>query len=59
MDARVAAIDDHGDLICMAISSPGNDFRIGACEAPPAIVNTYLRDDTRSYLEKLKDRKDL
>ena len=55
----VAAIDDHGDLMRMAISSPGNDFRLGACEAPPAIVSTYLGDDMTSYLEKLKDGKDL
>ena len=40
MAAIVAAIDDHGDLMRAAISSPGNDLRIGACEAPPAIVST-------------------
>merc|ERR1719241_29322 len=34
----------------MAISSPGNDFRLGACEAPPAIVSTYLGDDMTEYL---------
>lgn len=35
MAAVVAAVDTHGDLMRMAISSPGNDFRLGACEAPP------------------------
>jgi glutamine synthetase len=34
-----------------AIASPGNDFRLGACEAPPAIVSTYLGDDMTGYLE--------
>jgi glutamine synthetase len=34
-----------------AIASPGNDFRLGACEAPPAIVSTYLGDDMTNYLE--------
>ena len=48
---QVSAIDTHGDLMRMAIASPGNDFRLGACEAPPAIVSTYLGDDMTSYLE--------
>mmetsp|Transcript_6577 Transcript_6577/g.11462 ORF Transcript_6577/g.11462 Transcript_6577/m.11462 type:complete len:713 (-) Transcript_6577:150-2288(-) len=51
MAAIVAAIDEHGDLMRMAIASPGNDFRLGACEAPPAIVSTYLGEDMTSYLE--------
>ena len=57
MAAIVAALDEHGDLLRMAISSPGNDFRLGACEAPPAIVSTYLGDDMTNYLEHLKDGK--
>ncbi len=57
MAAIVAAIDEHGDLMRMAISSPGNDFRLGACEAPPAIVSTYLGEDMTFYLEHLKDGK--
>ena len=51
MAALVAAIDEHGDLMRMAIASPGNDFRLGACEAPPAIVSTYLGEDMTNYLE--------
>lgn len=51
MAAIVAATDENGDLMRMAISSPGNDFRLGACEAPPAIVSTYLGDDMTNYLE--------
>lgn len=51
MAAIVAAVDEHGDLMRMAIASPGNDFRLGACEAPPAIVSTYLGDDMTNYLE--------
>ena len=54
MAAIVAAVDTHGDLMRMAIASPGNDFRLGACEAPPAIVSTYLGDDMTSYLEGFK-----
>jgi len=51
MSALVSAIDKYGDLMRMAIASPGNDFRLGACEAPPAIVSTYLGDDMTSYLD--------
>jgi glutamine synthetase len=51
MAAIIAAVDEHGDLMRMAIASPGNDFRLGACEAPPAIVSAYLGDDMTKYLE--------
>ena len=51
MAAMVRSINVHGDMGRMAIASPGNDFRLGACEAPPAIVSTYLGDDMSSYLE--------
>jgi glutamine synthetase len=51
MSALVSGIDKYGDLMRMAIASPGNDFRLGACEAPPAIVSTYLGDDMTKYLE--------
>lgn len=55
MSAIVKAVDTHGDLMRMAIASPGNDFRLGACEAPPAIVSTYLGDDMTTYLEGYKN----
>lgn len=54
MAALVAAIDEHGDLMRLAISSPGNDFRLGACEAPPAIISTYLGDDMTNYLDAFR-----
>merc|ERR1712048_983996 len=55
--AIVSAIDSHGDLMRMSISSPGNDFRLGACEAPPAIMSTYLGEDMTTYLKTFKDGK--
>lgn len=54
MAALVKAIDTHGDLMRMSIASPGNDFRLGACEAPPAIVSTYLGDDMTSFLDSYR-----
>jgi glutamine synthetase len=57
MSAIISAIDTHGDLMRMSIATPGNDFRLGACEAPPAITSTYLGDDMTTYLEAFKDGK--
>ena len=54
MAAIIAAVDEHGDLMRMSIASPGNDFRLGACEAPPAIVSTYLGDDMTTYLDAFR-----
>lgn len=51
MSAILAAVDDHGDLMRASIASPGNDFRLGQQEAPPAIVSCYLGDDMTKYLE--------
>jgi glutamine synthetase len=51
MAAIVAAVEEHGDLLRMSIASPGNDFRLGACEAPPAILSTYLGESMTEYLE--------
>lgn len=51
MAAITKAVLENGDLMRMAIASPGNDFRLGACEAPPAIMSIYLGDDMTTYLE--------
>jgi glutamine synthetase len=51
MAAMVRSVDMHGDLMRLAIASPGNDFRLGACEAPPAIMSTYLGEDMTEYLD--------
>ena len=51
MAAIVRGVDVHGDMMRSAIASPGNDFRLGACEAPPAIISAYLGDDMTDYLE--------
>merc|ERR1712072_1164827 len=39
----------------MSIAAPGNDFRLGACEAPPAIMSTYLGDDMTAYMEAYRN----
>jgi len=52
MAAIISAIDKHGDMMRLSISTPGNDFRLGGMEAPPAIVSTYLGDDMTSFMER-------
>lgn len=54
MAAVVSAVDKHGDLMRLAIASPGNDFRLGAMEAPPAVMSTYLGPSITEYFEKVK-----
>ena len=51
MAAVVKAVDTHGDLMRLSIAAPGNDFRLGACEAPPAIMSVYLGEAMTSFLD--------
>lgn len=53
--ATIKAIHDHGDLMRMAIASAGNDFRLGANEAPPAIMSVFLGETLDEVLNKLTD----
>jgi glutamine synthetase len=55
MAAIIKAVNEHGDLLRLAIANPGNDFRLGACEAPPSIISTYLGEDMTQYLESYRD----
>ena len=54
MSAIVKAIDENGDLMRLAIAAPGNDFRLGACEAPPSIISTYLGNDMTEFLDSFR-----
>ena len=52
MAAVVRGVDKYGDLMRLAIASPGNDFRLGAMEAPPAVMSTYLGTALTDFLTK-------
>ena len=45
LSAIIAAVDEYQELLRMSIASAGNDHRLGADEAPPAIVSIFLGDD--------------
>ena len=49
----VAAVDEHADLLRMSVASAGNDHRLGANEAPPAIVSVFLGDNLAPIVEAL------
>jgi len=50
MACIIAAIDEYGDLMRLAISTPGNDYRLGGMEAPPAIISTHLGERMTKFL---------
>ena len=51
--ATIKAVDDYQDLLRIAVSSAGNDHRLGASEAPPAIVSIFLGDELTEILEAI------
>ena len=51
--ALVAAVDEHADLLRMSVASAGNDHRLGANEAPPAIISIFLGDQLHEIVEAL------
>lgn len=51
----IKAIDTYGDLIRASIASAGNDHRLGANEAPPAIVSTFIGSQLSAVLNQLEN----
>lgn len=52
--AMLKAVDEHQDLLRASIAGAGNDHRLGASEAPPAIVSMFLGDELTSILESIE-----
>ena len=55
MAAVIAAVDKHQDLLRISVASAGNDHRLGANEAPPAIVSMFLGDELTGILQAIAD----
>ena len=53
--AVMAAVDDHQDLLRLSVASAGNDHRLGANEAPPAIISMYLGDELTDILDAMAE----
>jgi glutamine synthetase len=52
----VKAIHEHADLLRASIATAGNDFRLGANEAPPAIMSTFLGSQMSAVLDELESK---
>ena len=53
--AVIKAVDEHQDLLRISVASAGNDHRLGANEAPPAIVSIFLGTQLTEVLEAISD----
>ncbi len=52
--AIIKAVDVHADLLRASVASPGNDHRLGANEAPPAIISIFLGDQLNDIVEQIE-----
>ena len=53
LSAVIKAVDEYQDLLRATVASAGNDHRLGANEAPPAIMSVYLGDDRGEMVESI------
>ena len=53
LSAVIKAVDEYQDLLRATVASAGNDHRLGANEAPPAIMSVYLGDDLGEMVESI------
>ena len=52
--AVIKAVDDYQDLLRLSVATAGNDHRLGANEAPPAVVSVFLGDELNEVLEAIE-----
>ncbi len=55
--AVIKAVNEYQDLLRLSVATAGNDHRLGANEAPPAIISMFLGDELTAILEAIKDDK--
>ena len=58
LTAVIKAVDENQDLLRYSVASAGNDHRLGANEAPPAIISIYVGDELDAVLRAIKDGTD-
>ncbi|MBQ7065142.1 MAG: glutamine synthetase III [Firmicutes bacterium] len=52
--AVIKAVDDYQDLLRISVATAGNDHRLGANEAPPAVISMFLGDELNAVLEAIE-----
>ncbi|MCR5774775.1 MAG: glutamine synthetase III [Lachnospiraceae bacterium] len=55
--AVIQAVDDYQDLLRLSVATAGNDHRLGANEAPPAIISIFLGDELTAILDAIENDK--
>ena len=55
--AIIRAVDEYADLLRMSVASAGNDHRLGANEAPPAIVSMFIGDELMAVVDSIVEGK--
>ncbi len=55
--AVIKAVDDYQDLLRLSVATAGNDHRLGANEAPPAIISVFLGDELSAILDAIENDK--
>lgn len=55
LTAVIKAVNEHQDLLRISVASAGNDHRLGANEAPPAIISMFLGDELSDILKDIMD----
>lgn len=58
LTAVIKAVDEYQDLLRISVASAGNDHRLGANEAPPAIVSMYVGDELAAVIQSLVEGTD-
>ena len=53
--AVIKAVDDYQDLLRLAVATAGNDHRLGANEAPPAVISIFLGDELTAVLDAIEN----
>ena len=56
--AIMKGVDEYADLLRISVASAGNDHRLGANEAPPAIVSMFLGDELEAVVDSIVEDKD-
>lgn len=55
LSAVIKAVDDYQDLLRLSVATAGNDHRLGANEAPPAVISIFLGDELTSVLDAIEN----
>ena len=58
LTAVIKAVDDYQDLLRISVASAGNDHRLGANEAPPAVVSMFIGDELQGILNAIENGED-